>query len=117
MSAVSQPVSTSTRKRLVRTTREEILAEWTRAVPACASLGDLLEQLAAVAVRFLDEQYDQSVSILTHDLRNPLGTIELTATMLLAQLRTDVPTRAHLELIHGSARRMDDLIGELLERA
>ncbi len=115
MSAVSEAVSPSTRKKLIRRTRGEIAAEWRRLLPQCSQFEELLEQLAEVAVRVLDEQRDHLLSIVSHDLRNPLGTIELSATFLLTQLDDDSPARSHLELIHGSAQRMDRLIGELLE--
>ena len=114
MSVAAEAVSPSTRKKLVRRTRSEIVEEWKRLVPASTQLQALLDELADAVVHFLDEQYDQTFSILSHDLRNPLGTIELSATLLLAQLADDSPARAHLELIHGSAQRMDGLIGELL---
>ena len=84
-------------------------------LPEVTQIDELLDQLAAVAVRVIDEQREELLSIVSHDLRNPLGTIELSATLLLTQLGEESPARPHLELIHGSAQRMDRLIGELLE--
>jgi len=69
------------------------------------------------------ERYrDQSVGILSHDLRNPLSGIILGATMLMSRqeresLRggTDKGVSVICTRILNSARRMDRMIGDLLD--
>jgi signal transduction histidine kinase len=69
------------------------------------------------------ERYrDQSVGILSHDLRNPLSGIILGATMLMpsegrerSQERDDKNVGVICKRILNSARRMDRMIGDLLD--
>ena len=54
------------------------------------------------------------LAIVSHDLRNPLGTIQLSASMMMAQPGVDPRARRHLEVIQRSSVRMDHLIDDLL---
>jgi PAS domain S-box-containing protein len=56
------------------------------------------------------------LAIVSHDLRNPLGTIQLSGTMLQAG-NLDARARRHVELIHRSVLRMETLIDDLLDTA
>ncbi|HEU4726761.1 MAG TPA: PAS domain-containing protein [Kofleriaceae bacterium] len=57
------------------------------------------------------------LAIVSHDLRSPLGTVQLSATMLMSQLAADHRARRHLEMIHRSCLRMENLIDALLDTA
>ena len=64
---------------------------------------------AAVRVR------DETLGIVSHDLRNPLTTVALSADLLV-----DAPAaeqREHIETIRGAARQMQRLIQDLLDVA
>jgi len=59
---------------------------------------------------------DEVLAIVSHDLRNPLGTIKLSAHLL--ELHDPDPrVRKHVEMIERSAARMDHLIEDLLDTA
>jgi PAS domain S-box-containing protein len=57
------------------------------------------------------------LAIVSHDLRNPLGAIQLSASMLQGAQNLDARGRRHVELIHRSALRMETLIDDLLDTA
>jgi PAS domain S-box-containing protein len=72
-----------------------------------------MEEELRVAVRTRDDV----LAVVSHDLRSPLGSVELSATILLGQLAADNRARRHLELIHRSCTRMEHLINDLLDTA
>lgn len=69
-----------------------------------------IEQELRVAVRTREEV----LAMVSHDLRNPLATVQLAATMLLARAAPRAPERRQLEMISRSCRRMEKLIDDLL---
>jgi PAS domain S-box-containing protein len=69
-----------------------------------------IEQELRIAVRTREDV----LAIVSHDLRSPLGTVQLSAT-LLGQLATDHRAKRHLELIHRCCTRMENLIDDLLD--
>jgi signal transduction histidine kinase len=72
-----------------------------------------MEEELRVAVRTRDDV----LAVVSHDLRSPLGNVQLSATVLLGQLAADNWARRHLELIHRSCTRMEHLINDLLDTA
>lgn len=63
---------------------------------------------------------DEVLAIVSHDLRNPVHTIALSAQFLLDQLSGDdgsVPVRRQMEIIRRAAGQMDRMIGDLLDAA
>lgn len=72
-----------------------------------------MEEELRVAVR----SRDRVLAAVSHDLRNPLGTILSTSAMLLTRLADDPRWRRHLEIIHRSCVRMEYLIADLLDMA
>ncbi len=60
---------------------------------------------------------EEVLAIVSHDLRNPLGAIDLSATSLLHQLGTVPRSRKQLEVIRRSTDRMEHLINDLLDMA
>jgi PAS domain S-box-containing protein len=58
---------------------------------------------------------EELLAVVSHDLKNPLGAIDLAASLMLAN--PGPPSRKHLETIHRAASRMDHLIGDLLDMA
>lgn len=72
-----------------------------------------MEEELRVAV----QSRERVLAAVSHDLRNPLNTIQLTSATLLSQLAGDQRWRRHLEIIHRSGLRMDHLIADLLDTA
>ncbi len=66
---------------------------------------------AAVAAR------EEVLAVVSHDLRNPLGAIHMSAASLARKLSPDPRVRKQIETIQRSASRMDHLIGDLLDMA
>jgi PAS domain S-box-containing protein len=58
---------------------------------------------------------DEVLGLVTHDLRNPLGTISMAASMLLDVPLPDRDRERHLNVIRRSAERMNRLIQDLLD--
>ncbi|HSN29847.1 MAG TPA: ATP-binding protein, partial [Kofleriaceae bacterium] len=59
---------------------------------------------------------DDMLAIVSHDLRNPLGAIKLSATLLEAR-DADPRVRKHVEMIERTVERMERLIEDLLDTA
>ncbi|GAC1353675.1 MAG: hypothetical protein NVS3B10_06140 [Polyangiales bacterium] len=78
---------------------------------AIAEDNSRLHRAALAAIQYRDEL----LTLVSHDLKNPLGAILITADALLASGATVVPRQ--LELIRRAARRMVHLIGDLLDVA
>ena len=72
-----------------------------------------MEEELRIAVRTRDDV----LAVVSHDLRSPVGTVQLSATVLLDQFAGDPWTRRQLELIHRSCTRMEHLINDLLDTA
>ena len=63
---------------------------------------------------------DEVLAIVSHDLRNPVHTIQLSAQFLLDQLPADdgpLPVRRQLDIVRRTAGQMDRMIGDLLDAA
>lgn len=58
---------------------------------------------------------EEILAVVSHDLRNPLGTVQLGLSLLQAQTSTDPRSRRHLEMIHRATQRMETLIDDLLD--
>jgi CheY-like chemotaxis protein len=73
----------------------------------------------AEALRKAIHAREHMLAVVSHDLRNPLGTILMSIALLLkaapGQARTGA--RRHEEAIHRAAKTMDRLIGDLLDVA
>jgi PAS domain S-box-containing protein len=59
---------------------------------------------------------EETLAVVSHDLRNPLNTVQLSASMLQTHV-TDDRARRHVEVIHRSCARMQHLIEDLLATA
>ena len=57
------------------------------------------------------------LSAVSHDLRNPLGTIMLGTSMLLAQVANEPRAKRPLEMIERAAHRMNELLERLTDLA
>jgi PAS domain S-box-containing protein len=63
-------------------------------------------------------QREEILALVSHDLRNPLGAIQMASTMLASNPQLDDPRAQHqLEMIQRSVRRMEHLIEDLLDMA
>lgn len=72
-----------------------------------------IEEELRLAVRTREDL----LAVVSHDLRNPLGTLQLGASFLLAEYGHDHRTRRHIEVIQRSCARMESLIDDLLDIA
>ena len=79
---------------------------------AAAENGRLLRE-AQQAVRLREDV----LAVVSHDLRNPLGAIDLSAAMLLQRYNGDARAKKQLETIRRSAERMEHMICDLLDMA
>jgi len=70
-----------------------------------------LKQKAEAATRARDDV----LATVSHDLKNPLGTIYTSAAILLDMELTPEAQRHQLEIVRRTARRMDRLIQDLLD--
>jgi signal transduction histidine kinase len=57
------------------------------------------------------------LAVVSHDLRNPLQAVKLTASLLLPQVGQAPHLRKHLEMIERASDRMEHLIQDLLDSA
>ena len=90
----------------------DVLAELGQRAGAAVENARLYKE-AQDAVRVRDDV----LAIVSHDLRNPLGAIDLAAAVLLQQFGDDVRGRKHIETIRYSRDRMEHLINDLLDMA
>jgi signal transduction histidine kinase len=60
---------------------------------------------------------EELLAVVSHDLRSPLGTVQLSASMVLGEATLDHRQRRHLEMIHHACARMEHLIDDLLDSA
>jgi PAS domain S-box-containing protein len=60
---------------------------------------------------------EEILAIVSHDLRNPLATIDLATTMTLESSDIGPIARKRVETIHRSVNRMGHLLGDLLDAA
>jgi PAS domain S-box-containing protein len=90
------------------TIRAQELAEAAEA--ARARLTESERELRAVA-----EFREMFIGIVGHDLRNPLGSIDMTATSLLRHGRLDEKAKKQVMRIIGSSKRMTRMISQLLD--
>jgi PAS domain S-box-containing protein len=58
---------------------------------------------------------DEVLAIVSHDLRNPLGTIMMSSGFLIEEDPSPELWRKQVEVIHRSAQRMNHLISDLLD--
>lgn len=58
---------------------------------------------------------EQVLSVVSHDLRDPIHTIAMTADLLLDLPLDEAERTHHLEIIGRAAARMDRLVGDLLD--
>lgn len=73
-------------------------------------------KLAAAAARQAAEAREEILGVVAHDLRDPLGTISMTVSLLLDGLDSKRPGDGkYVQIIARSASRMDRLIHDLLD--
>ncbi|MFW6067186.1 MAG: ATP-binding protein [Myxococcota bacterium] len=79
-------------------------------------LRETAERLHAEAARAV-ELRDQVLAVVSHDLRNPVGTIDLACAVLFgnAAIRGDREARKHLEIIQRNVGQVDRLLSDLLD--
>src|SRR5690606_5311285 len=76
---------------------------------------ELAKELALRAARAALRLREEVLAIVSHDLRNPLHTVEMTAEMLTELRLPPEDQVGHLEAILRATRQMDRLIQDLLD--
>jgi PAS domain S-box-containing protein len=72
-----------------------------------------IEEQLRIALRTREEL----LAVVSHDLRGPLGTVQLSASLLASQFGEDQRARRHLDVIMRNCGRMANLINDLLDSA
>lgn len=78
---------------------------------------ELLEKEKAARTRMEQtlREREEILSVVSHDLRNPLNTVSATASLLLEGILPEKERPRHLEIIKRSAHTMERLIRDLLD--
>ena len=103
--------------------RESIGAVWQRCHDhgRCSELISInveLDHLVAAAARCTSSSVSpELLSAISHDLRNPLGTITLGATLLQSKLADDERLLRSIHMIHRSASRLEQVLDDVLDVA
>ena len=110
-----------------RALRASVIRLWTKAhgVLTSADIQDLTrfneaidQSLAESITRYtqdLDQSKEMFLAILGHDLRNPLGAISMSASFMLDTQELQEPHLTLMSRVARSAKRMNHLVGDLLD--
>jgi signal transduction histidine kinase len=111
----------------LRALRASVLRLWTKAQTRleATDIGDMtrfneaIDQIMAESVMQYSDDIGQSkerfLAILGHDLRNPIGAISMSATFMLDTGELPEPHRTLVQRIDRSARRMAQMVKDLLD--
>ena len=110
-----------------RALRASVIRLWTRKEDELSGehLADLVrfneaidQALAESVLRFtqeLDESKEMFLAILGHDLRSPLGAVQMSAGFMLETGELQEPHLTLTRRIKSSSRRMEQMVGDLLD--
>ncbi len=79
------------------------------------AIDQLLAESIARYAQEVDRSKDLFLGVLGHDLRNPLGAILMSATLMLRKEDAEWPHRRLVSSILNSGTRMDTMIGDLVD--
>jgi signal transduction histidine kinase len=79
------------------------------------TIDEALAQSVQQFTKKTDQYRDQIIGIVSHDLRNPLGAIVIGAAVLKKLEGLDAKSLKTLSRIESSAKRMDRIVGDLLD--
>ena len=79
-------------------------------------LGETMEEMRNKLLA-RDAQLRQMLAGVAHEIRNPLGSIELYAGLIADDLPDDDSRKAHIQKVIGEVRNLDQVISEFLEFA
>jgi signal transduction histidine kinase len=111
----------------LRALRASVIRLWTRKHPHLADtdledmtrFNEAIDQAIAESVTQYSDEISQTrdrfLAILGHDLRNPLGAIIMSASFMLEFEELGEPHRNLVTRIDRSARRMNAMVGDLLD--
>ena len=111
----------------LRALRASVIRLWTNQTPQCTAtdfedmirFNEAIDQTIAESITQYSEEIDQTkdrfLAILGHDLRNPLGAIITSARFMLELRELQEPYNTLVTRIETSARRMNDMVGDLLD--
>jgi signal transduction histidine kinase len=110
-----------------RALRASVLRLWSEAqnefdrasVDDVTRFNEAIDQLLAESItryaQDVDSSKDLFIGVLGHDLRNPLGAIMMSATVMMTEEGPDWPHLKTVARILRSGTRMDEIIGDLLD--
>ena len=108
-------------QRLVAAARDIGRGNLERAVDTSArdELGYLGESMEEMRLKLLarDAQLRQMLGGVAHEIRNPLGCIELYAGLIADDLPSEDGRKQHIQKVIGEVRKLDKVISEFLEFA
>lgn len=108
-------VNASARERALAEGAKDFLTKPLDQIEVLQRIRNLLEtRLLFQKARQATRARDEVLAVVAHDLRNPLGTIRLAASMML-ESDPAPPHRRPVEIIEAAAERMNALIADLLE--
>ena len=79
-------------------------------------LGETMEEMRKKLLA-RDAQLRQMLAGVAHEIRNPLGSIELYTGLIADDLPDDEPRKIHIQKVIGEVRNLDHVISEFLEFA
>ena len=88
----------------------------TSALDEIGYLGDTMEEMRE-KLQARDAQLRQMLAGVAHEIRNPLGGIEIYAGLIAAELPEEDPRKKHIEKVIGEVRTLNMVISEFLEFA
>jgi signal transduction histidine kinase len=111
----------------LRALRASVIRLWTKQNFQCAAtdlddmtrFNEAIDQAIAESITQYSQEIDQTkdrfLAILGHDLRNPLGAIIMSASFMLELHELGEPYKSLITRIASSARRMNELVANLLD--
>jgi signal transduction histidine kinase len=109
---------TSALEQLARSARRIGEGDWTQPVTSAAGgeVGQLARALEEMRIAIIrrEEELRLMLAQVAHEIRNPLGGIELFAGAAADGLAEDDERRGHLERIRAEAHELDRVIGDFL---
>ncbi|MEO7363578.1 MAG: HAMP domain-containing sensor histidine kinase, partial [Gemmatimonadaceae bacterium] len=79
------------------------------------AIDQALSESVAIYARNVEYSRDMFIAVLGHDLRSPLSAVLMACQLMLSSQNLDESTAAHAERINRSAKRMSEMVSQLLD--
>jgi signal transduction histidine kinase len=95
--------------------------DYVHSIPSAGSgeIGELARTMELMRQNVIkrEQELKAMVAAVAHEIRNPLGGIELFASLLSDEIRANGPATAHLEHIKSDIRYLNEIVNRFLEYA